>query len=89
MVGPSVCRSVRRGGAAPSSHGTLGLQTTDPGSSLAQGLWALCHCPHPSLSPSGYIRATGPGLGVRAHLHLLGGESAPGTHPGLTLSWWW
>lgn len=47
------------------------------------------------LYPSGHVRAAGPGVGVRAYLHLLGGESAPGTSGqpllglGPGLSWWW
>lgn len=47
------------------------------------------------LSSSGHVRAAGPGVGVRAHLHLFGGESAPGAsgqprlRPGLGWSGWW
>lgn len=56
---------------------------------------SCAHCPYLPLSLTGHIRAAGPGVGVCAHLHLLGGESAPGASGwsylvlGLGPSWWW
>lgn len=82
-------------GAAPGSHGKLGLCTLVPVSFLEQALWELCPLSLPLLSPTGHICAAGPGVGVCAHLYLLGGESAPWAsgwpYLGLSLGahWWW
>lgn len=74
------CTDAQRGDEATSgSPGKPGLQTAGPGYVSRAGLGgaapAVLTLP---LSPLGHICAAGPGLGVRAHLHLLGGESTPG-----------
>lgn len=83
-------------GAALGSHGKSDLQTTGPsftsGAGLVGAVPSVLTLP---LSPSGYIRAAGPGVGVCAYLRLLRGESAPGASGqaplGLDLgpNWWW
>lgn len=65
--------------AAAGSRGQAGLQTTGLGHvSRAGFVGAVPAVLTLPLSPSGHICAAGPGLGVCAHLHLLGGESTPG-----------
>lgn len=75
-------------GAALGSHCRSDLQTSGPSFTSVAGLVGAV----PSvlilpLSPSGHIRAAGPGVGVCAYLRLLRGESAPGASGSLPWVW--
>lgn len=96
-LGPGLLFTEVQGGegAAPGSRGKSSPQTAGASFiSIAGRVGAVPTVLSQPLSSLGYIRAAGPGVGVCAHLCLLGGESAPGDsgqpHPGLGrgLSWW-
>lgn len=82
-------------GAGLSSPGKSGLQTPGARFSYGAGLWGCAHVLTLPLSPAGHLCAAGPSVGFCADLHLLGGESAPGTSQqpplgrGLGPNWWW
>lgn len=75
-------------GAAPGSRGKSSPQTAGASFiSTAGFVGAVPTVLSLPLSSSGYIRAAGPGVGVCAHLCLLGGESTPGASGRLTWVW--
>lgn len=80
-AGPSAYRAAGRGQGCP--RFSRQVRPPDPWFPLRL---RVC-CPYSGSVPSGHVRAAGPGLGVCAHLHLLGGESAPRPPHGLGLGW--